>query len=78
MRAYHVIAALAVILVVGIGVTLPFSAVPIAEADAPSTGAVSVDVPPLHRNSGNLPVQEVHDMTFVYSAGDDRQTASTR
>jgi hypothetical protein len=65
MRPYHVIAAVAVILV-AIGVTLPFSAAPIAEADSPSAKTVSVDVSPMHQNIENLPVQEFHDMTFVF------------
>jgi hypothetical protein len=65
MRPYHVIAAVAVILV-AIGVTLPFSAAPIAEADSPSAKTVSVDVSPMHQNIENLPVEEFHDMTFVF------------
>jgi hypothetical protein len=72
MRAYHVIAAVAVILV-GIGLTLPFSAAPIAEADSRSTKTVSVDVSSMHQNIESLPVQEFHDMTFVFpvvSGGD--------
>jgi hypothetical protein len=69
MRAHYVIAAVVIILV-GIGVSLPFSAAPIAEADSASTRAVSVEAPPVQRNSESLPVQEVHDMTFVYSAGE--------
>jgi hypothetical protein len=70
MRAHYVIAAVAIILV-GIGMTLPFSAAPIAEADSPSAKTVSVDVSPMHQNIENLPVQEFHDMTFVYSVGDN-------
>jgi hypothetical protein len=65
MRAHHVIALVAVILV-GIGVKLPFFAAPLAEAESRSINSVSVDVSPLHHNIENLPVQKFHDMSLVF------------
>ena len=60
MRARHVIA-VAFILVL-VGVKLTFLAVPIAAADARS----SVNVLQIHRTVGTLPLQNVHDMSFVF------------
>ena len=60
MRARHVIA-VAFILVL-VGVKLTFLAVPIAAADARS----SVNVFQIHRTAGTLPLQNVHDMSFVF------------
>jgi hypothetical protein len=65
MRAHYVIALVAVILV-GIGVKLPFFDAPLAEADARYINSVSVDVSPLHYNIKNLPVQTFHDMSLVF------------
>jgi hypothetical protein len=64
MRARHVIA-VAFILVL-IGTKLTFFAVPIAEADARSIESGSVDVFQIHRSIKKLPVQIVHDMSFVF------------
>jgi hypothetical protein len=69
MRAHHVIAVVAVILV-GVGVKLIFFTAPTAVADQLSIKSVRVDVSQLHRNVKNLPVQKFHDMTFVFSEGD--------
>jgi hypothetical protein len=65
MRAHYVIVAV-VSFLIGIGVTLLFSAAPIAGADAHSTRPVSVDVSPLHQSNKSLPAQDFHDMTFVF------------
>lgn len=65
MRAYHVIAVVAVILG-GFGVKLIFFTAPTAEADPLSIKRVGVDVSPLHQNAKNLPVQKLHDMSFVF------------
>ena len=65
MRAHHVIALVAVILV-GIGVKLPFFAAPLAEAESRSINSVSVDVSPSHYNIETLPVQTFHDMSLVF------------
>ncbi len=64
MRARHVIA-VAFILVL-VGVKLTFLAVPIAAADARSTVSGSVDVFQIHQSITQLPVQEIHDMSFVF------------
>jgi hypothetical protein len=60
MRARHVIA-VAFILVL-VGVKLTFLAVPIAAADARS----SVNILQIHRTVGTLPLQNIHDMSFVF------------
>jgi hypothetical protein len=62
MRARHVIA-VAFILVCAV-VKLTFFAAPIAQADARSVE--SVDVFQIHQAVGKLPVQNVHDMSFVF------------
>ena len=64
MRFNHVIA-VAFILVL-VGAKLTFFAVPIAEADARSIESGSVDVFQIHQAVGKLPVQNVHDMSFVF------------
>ncbi len=69
MRAHHVIAVVAVILV-GVGVKLIFFTAPTAEADPLSIKSVGVDVSQLHQNVKNLPVQKLHDMSLVFP-GDD-------
>jgi hypothetical protein len=70
LSARHgIIAAVAVILV-GFGVKLIFFSDPIAEAKLLSVKSVSLDVSEVHRNTKNLPVQNIHDMTFVFSDGD--------
>ena len=65
MRAHHVIAIVAVILV-GVGVKLTFFAAPTAEAGSLSIKSVSLDISQMHQNTKNLPVQKIHDMTFVF------------
>ena len=60
MRARHVIVVAFVLALVGVKLT--FLAVPTAAADARS----SVDVFQIHRTVGKLPVQNVHDMSFVF------------
>ena len=62
--AQYAIAVVAIILV-AFGVKLFFFSAPPAEAGL----AVRMDIAKMHENS-NLPVQHVHDMTFVYSDGD--------
>jgi len=69
MRAHHVIAIVAVILV-GVGVKLTFFAAPTAEAESLSVKSVSLDISQMHQNTKNLPVQKLHDMSFVFYAGD--------
>ncbi len=64
MRARDVIA-VAFILVL-VGVKLTFLAVPIAADDARSTVSGGVDVFQIHQSITQLPVQEIHDMSFVF------------
>jgi len=65
MRAHHIIAVVAAILV-GVGAKLIFFAAPTAEADALSITSVDADVSQLHRNVQNLPAQKFHDMSLVF------------
>jgi hypothetical protein len=69
MRAHHVIAIVAVILV-GVGLKLTFFVAPAAEADSLSIKSVSLDISQMHQNTRNLPVQKLHDMSFIFSEGD--------
>jgi len=69
MRAHHVIAIVAVILV-GVGVKLIFLPVPSAEADLLSIKSVGMDVSQLHQNVENLPVQKFHDLSLVFPESD--------
>ncbi len=69
MRAHHVIAVVAAILI-GVGVKLMFFTAPTAEADALSVKSVGVDVAQLHQNTKNLSVQKLHDMSLVFPGGD--------
>ena len=63
MRFNHVIAVFIRVLV---GARLTFFAVPIAQADARSIASGSVDVFQIHQTVGKLPLQNVHDMSFVF------------
>jgi hypothetical protein len=63
MRTRHVIAIVAAILV-GFGLKLTFFSGPIAAADVGS-----VNISEMHQNIKNLPVEKLHDMTFVFSNG---------
>jgi hypothetical protein len=65
MRSHSVIAIAAVILV-GFGVKLAFFSAPHVAANLNSTGSVVVSV----ASTKDLPVQKIHDMTFVFSEGD--------
>jgi hypothetical protein len=65
MRAYHVIAVVAVILV-GIGVKLPFFTAPIAEADWRSIISLSADISQMHHSIQNIQVEKFHDMSLVF------------
>ena len=62
MRARHIIAVAFVL--VCVVVKLTFFAAPIAEADARSIE--SVDVFQMHQIIKSLPVQKIHDMSFVF------------
>ena len=70
MRAHHVIAVVAVILV-GVGVKLMFfTATTAAEVDSPPIKSVRVDASQLNQNVKNLPVHKFHDMSFVFPSVD--------
>ena len=64
MRARHVIAVAFILVCVALKLTL--LAAPIAEADSRSIASGSVDVFQIHQAVGKLPVQNVHDMSFVF------------
>lgn len=66
MRAHHAIAVLAV-LVVGFGAKEFFSPPIKAEADI---SPISMNIVQIHQDTDTkiLPVQEMHDMTFVFDS----------
>jgi len=72
MRAHHVIAVVAV-LIIGLGAKQFLFPATEAEADIHAVPSASMDVLQMHNdqpNRNNLPVQKVHDMTFVFSNPD--------
>jgi len=70
MRAHHVIAVFAV-LIVGLGAKQFLFSVTQAEADLHAVSSVStIQMHMDYRNIDRLPVQKVHDMSFVYSDSD--------
>jgi predicted acyltransferase len=68
MRAHHAIVVAAAILL-GFGLKLLFFSVPSAEADASGMRSVSIDISQVQQNIKSLPVETLHDMTFVFSNG---------
>ena len=70
MRAHQVIAVVAVLIMVGVGVNPAFLTAPTAGADTLSIRSAGVDVSQLYQNVENLPVQECHDRSVVYSGRD--------
>ena len=72
MRAHHVIAVVAV-LIIGLGAKQYFFPPMQAEADIHAVPSASMNVLQMHidhPNRNNLPTQKMHDMTFVYSDSD--------
>jgi hypothetical protein len=69
MRAHPVVAVATLILV---GVKLTFFSTPIAAADVGSTKSVGIDVSGMHHEIKSLPVENFHDMTFVFPVAIDR------
>ena len=65
MRSHPLIAIATVVILVGFGVKLAFFSAPKAAATW-AAGSVGVSV----AQTSNLPVQKIHDMTFVFSDGD--------
>ena len=70
MRAHHVIIAAVAVILIGFSVKLIFFWAPTAEANLLSVKSVSMDISEMHRNTKNVPVQKIHDMTFVFADGD--------
>ena len=68
MRVHHGIAIVAILLI-GFGLKLTFFSGPIAAADVGSAKSVRMDISEMHQNIKNLPVEKIHDMTFVFSNG---------
>jgi len=66
MRMHHAIVTVAAILVV-FGLTLIFFSAPITVADASVVGRGSMDISEMQRGITNLPVEKIHDMTFVFA-----------
>ena len=69
LRAHHVIAVVTVILI-SFGMKMFFFSAPTAEADIHAGPRASMDILQLHidhPNRNNLPVQKMHDMSFVFS-----------
>ena len=72
MRAHHVIAVVTV-LIIGLGAKQFFFPATEAEADIRAVPSASMNVFQMHidhPNMKNIPVQKIHDMTFVFSDGD--------
>lgn len=64
MRAGHIV--VAVLILLGLGVKTASFPVLAAEAASRSKTSVGLDVSQMHRDAKNLPVEEFHDMTFVF------------
>jgi hypothetical protein len=70
MRAYHVIITAVSVILISFGVKLIFFWAPTAEATILSVKSPSMDISEMQRNAKNLPMQKIHDMTFVFPDGD--------
>jgi hypothetical protein len=66
MRLHHAIVIMSAILAV-FGLTLIFFSAPITVADASVVKRGSVDISEMQQSIRNLPVEKLHDMTFVFS-----------
>jgi hypothetical protein len=64
MRAHPIVAVASAILV-GLGVKLTFFSAPVAAVDREATRNVNIDG--FQGRAEKLPVQKLHDMTFVFS-----------
>jgi hypothetical protein len=69
MRIHHAAAAVAALILVGLATKLFFFSAPPAEATPNTAKSSSMDISKMQENL-NLPIQKMHDMTFVYSDGD--------
>ena len=75
MRAHHAFAVVAVI-VVGFVLKLTFLSAPISEASVGSVTSANIDISQVHQHLQSLPVEKLHDMTFVFSDGDSHRKAA--
>ena len=66
MRVHQAIAIVSAIVAV-FGLTLIFFSAPITVADASVLKRGSMDISEMQRSIRNLPVEKIHDMTFVFS-----------
>jgi hypothetical protein len=66
MRLHHAIVIMSAILAV-FGLTLIFFSAPITVADASVVKRASVDISEMQHSIRNIPVEKLHDMTFVFS-----------
>ena len=68
MRSHHIVA-IATALAIGFGVKLFFFSAPTAEANIDVVKVPSIDVAKIPIDAA-LPMQKMHDMTFVFSDSD--------
>ena len=68
MRAHHALAVVAV-LIVATGLKFVFYPPIKADAEVPP-GMNVLQIQTDHPNMSNMPVQKIHDMTFVFADGD--------
>jgi hypothetical protein len=66
MRVHQAIITVSAILAV-FGLTLIFFSAPFTVADASAVTRGSMDISEMQRSITNLPVEKLHDMTFVFS-----------
>jgi hypothetical protein len=66
MRSHHIVA-IAVVLVIGVGIKVFFFG-PRAEASLDTPTSASMNVLQMHNDAPkNLPTQKMHDRTFIFS-----------
>ena len=65
----HPAVAVVTVILLGFGLKLTFFSGPIVAADTGSTRNAGLYVSEMHSKIKNLPVENVHDMTFVFSDG---------
>jgi hypothetical protein len=68
MRVHPAIAVVTIILA-GLGLKLASFSAPISATDVRTTKRVSMEISEMHHQIKNLPVENFHDMTFVFSTG---------
>ncbi|MBX9844321.1 MAG: hypothetical protein K2Z80_21185 [Xanthobacteraceae bacterium] len=68
MRPHHIVA-IVTALTIGLGVKLFFVSAPTAEANVEAVKVTGIDVARMPMPAG-LPLQQMHDMSFVFSDSD--------